>query len=299
MTRLILSLALSLFFAAPAAAGTLVPKAQAQDDRFADIEVTTEAVRGPVHVLQGAGGHISVSVGEDGILMVDDQFAPLADKIKAAVADLKPGPIQFINTHYHGDHTGGNAEFADAVILSHDNVRKRLMEGAEDREPAAPEAWPVITFDRSVTIHFNGEDVDVMHFPHAHTDGDAVVYYRGSNVVHMADLVFWGMYPYVDLPGGGNARGMLGAVETVLGEIDDDTKIVAGHGATVLDKAQLAKYHAFLKTAMDHVQAAKAAGKSRDAVMEAGMPPGYWDEWPEGWIKEGQYLGFVWDSISE
>ena len=176
---------------------------QAQD--FSKIEIKVEKVAGNIYMLQGSGGNIGVSVGPDGILIVDDQYAPLADKIKAALKTLGEGKLKFIlNTHWHGDHTGGNAVFGpDAPIIAHTNVRKRMAEGlnlpGRKTPPAPKEALPVITFDHSLAVHFNGEDIRVIHVSPGHTDGDSVIYFPSANVVHMGDQFFVDRFPFVDL----------------------------------------------------------------------------------------------------
>ena len=176
---------------------TVLVSVQAQDD-LSKVEIKATKVAGNVYVLEGAGGNIGVSVGPDGILIVDDQFAPLADKIRASLKTLDQGKLKFIlNTHWHGDHTGGNAAFGpEAPIIAHDNVRKRLsteqrIELFKQTVPASPkQALPVITFDQSLTVHFNGEEIKAIHFPHGHTDGDSVIFFSASNVVHLGDDFF-------------------------------------------------------------------------------------------------------------
>src|SRR4026209_1900451 len=179
----------------------------AQQTDWSKVEIKSTKVNGNVYMLEGAGGNIGVSVGADGILIVDDQFAPLADKIRAALKSLGEGKLKFIlNTHWHGDHTGGNASFGpEAPIIAHDNVRRRLAteqksEFFKRTTPASPkEALPVITFDKSLSVHFNGEEIKVIHFPQGHTDGDSVIFFTSSNVVHLGDDFFAGRFPFVDL----------------------------------------------------------------------------------------------------
>src|SRR5687767_7655994 len=221
----------------------------AQD--FSKVEITTTKVAGNVHMLQGAGGNIGVSVGTDGILIVDDQFAPLADKIKAALKTLGSGRLKFVlNTHWHGDHTGGNAAFGpEAPIIAHENVRKRLAAGQQLRgqaiPPAPSEALPVVTFPGSLSVHFNGEEIQVIHYPHGHTDGDSVIFFTKSNVVHMGDHFFNGRFPFVDLASGGNVEGYARNVAAVLKQVPADAKVIPGHGplASVDD---LKRFHRML-----------------------------------------------------
>ena len=197
----------------------------AQQDRFADVEIKTVPVAGPVYMLEGAGGNIGVSVGADGVLMVDSQFAPLAERILAAVKALGGGPPKLLlNTHLHGDHVGGNSFFATTgVVLAHDNVRTR-MAGTD----AA--GLPTATFQDRVRLFFNGDEIDVIHLPGGHTDGDAVVWFKNSKVIHMGDLLFNQRFPFVDVANGGTVRGLLRNLQRVLDMLPPDTKVIPGHG---------------------------------------------------------------------
>jgi cyclase len=214
--------------------------AAAQDRDFSKVEIKVQKVAEGVYMLTGAGGNIGVSVGEDGIVIVDDQFAPLAPKIQAALKGITDKPVRFVlNTHYHGDHTGGNADFAKtgSTLIAHENVRKRLAEGYTIKrfgmnEPPAPkDALPVITFDQSATVHLNGEDIRALHFPNGHTDGDSVIFFPKANVVHMGDdFVTYG-FPFVDVEHGGSVSGMIAGDEKVLNMVPADAKFIPGHGA--------------------------------------------------------------------
>ena len=223
----------------------------AQQD-FSKVEIKVTKVAGTVYMLTGAGGNIGVSVGDDGIVIVDDQFAPLAPKIIEALNGITDKPIKFIiNTHYHGDHTGGNEIFGrTGTIIAHDNVRKRLESGTSARgntTPPAPKvALPIVTFNDTATVHVNGEDIRAVHFPHGHTDGDAVIYFTQSNVVHMGDDFFNGMFPFVDVDNGGSVRGMLATVDKVLSTMPDDAKVIPGHGP-LSDKAGLRAFAEVLR----------------------------------------------------
>jgi len=273
---------------------SLVFAAQASAQDFSNVTVEATLVSGTVYMLTGAGGNMGVTVGEDGVILVDDQFKPLSDKIKAAIQGIGGGELRFVlNTHYHGDHTGGNEVFgADATIISQTNVRKRLTTRQEGNgrvtEPLAKDGWPVITFDESVSIHFNGEDIDVRHFPACHTDGDAVVFFRGSNVVHMGDLFFSGLFPFVDHDGGGSVTGLTAAVKFLLAEMPDDVKLIPGHGP-LSTKEDLRAYLAMIEGTSAMVAKQVAAGASEEEIVAAGLP-GYekWD-WSfistETWIK--------------
>jgi len=215
--------------------------AAAQDQDLSKVQISVAKVSGNVYMLQGEGGNIGASVGEDGIVVVDDQYAPLAEKIEAALKGVTDKPIRFIiNTHYHHDHTGGNAYFQkQAPVIAHDNVRKRLESGGDAgnlgsismrRDPAPKDALPIITFDHDVTVHLNGEDIRALHFPGGHTDGDSIIFFPKSNVVHMGDdFVRYG-FPFIDLAGGGSVQGMIAAMEDVIPKLPADVKVIPGHG---------------------------------------------------------------------
>lgn len=274
----------------------------AQQD-FSGIEIKTTKVAGNVHMLEGRGGNIGVSVGPDGILIVDDQYAPLADRIKAALGKLSSNKPKFIlNTHWHGDHTGGNPAFGlDGTIIAHTNVRKRLETDQElfgrkvDRLPK--EGLPVITFDESLYLHFNEEEIRVLHLPGGHTDGDCVVWFTKSNVLHMGDHMFAGMFPFVDLDHGGSVEGMARNVAQVLSQVPADIKIIPGHGpmSTVDD---LKSFHRMLIETSAVVKQRIEAGKTLDQIKAEGLPDA-WKVWGEGFIKTDAWLETVHRSLSK
>ena len=286
--------------AAVLAAALLATPAAAQQD-LSSVEVTAEHVAGSIHMLTGAGGNIGVSAGEDGILIVDDQFAPLADKIRAAVAGISAGDLEFVvNTHFHGDHTGGNVVFGEeALIVAHTNVRKRLAAGDGARgqkvDPAPKVALPVVTYDIGVTIHFNGEQIMIGHLAGGHTDGDSFVYFMDSNVIHLGDQFFAGRFPFVDVASGGNAVGLRDSIGNVLDRLPEDAKVIPGHGSlsTVDD---LKTYHRMLEESIATVKAAKEAGKSVDEIQAAGLSD-EWAGWGSGFINESVFIGFVFESL--
>lgn len=201
-----------------------------------EVTIDIQELSDHVYMLVGQGGNIGVSVGDDGVFIIDDQFARLSPKIIAAIRTLSDKPIKFLaNTHHHGDHTGGNANFQKegAIILAHDNVRKRLEENTNrDGSKNPKEALPVITFNDKMSLYMNGEQVAIYHPDNAHTDGDAILYFTESNVLHTGDTYFKGWYPYIDLNSGGSVNGYIDAVKTTLMFIDDETKIIPGHGPT-------------------------------------------------------------------
>lgn len=279
-------------------------RAYTQQD-FSKVEIKAIKVAGNVHMLQGAGGNIGVSVGPDGILIVDDQFAPLADKIKASLKTLGEGKLKFVlNTHWHGDHTGSNAVFGpEAPIIAHDNVRKRLSteqksEFFKRTTPASPkEALPVITFGHSLSVHFNGEEIRVIHFPQGHTDGDSVIFFTNSNVVHMGDDFFVGRFPFVDLESGGSVEGLTKNIGDIIAKLPADVKIIPGHGGlSSLDDLKL--YHQMLVETTDHVRKKMAAGKSVADIKAEGVPD-KWKEWGTGFIKTDVWLETIHRSLSK
>src|SRR5438128_3679470 len=212
--------------------------APSQDQDYSKVEIKVQKVADGVYILQGAGGNIGASVGDDGIVMIDDQFAPLAPKIQAALKGIADKPVRFIiNTHYHGDHTGGNPDFSKlGTIIAHENVRKRLAAGSAIKlfknttPPAANGMLPIVTFNDRATVHLNGEDIRAIHFPAGHTDGDSVIFFTQSNVIHMGDdFVTYG-YPFVDVGNGGSVSGMIAGVEKVLATAPADAKFIPGHG---------------------------------------------------------------------
>ncbi|HWT01884.1 MAG TPA: MBL fold metallo-hydrolase [Pyrinomonadaceae bacterium] len=296
MKRFVLVCALAV-----ACLGTVSVRAQQPD--FSKVEIKATKVAGSVYMLEGAGGNIGVSVGADGILIVDDQFAPLAEKIRAALKALGDGKLKFVlNTHWHGDHTGGNARFStEASIIAHDNVRKRLASDQKifgNTVPASPrEALPVITFDNSLAVHFNGEEIRAIHFPNGHTDGDSVIFFTGSNVVHMGDDFFAGRFPFVDLENGGNVVSLAKNVGDVISRLPAGVKIIPGHGplSTVED---LRLYHRMLLETTDIVRKQAAAGKTLEQIKAAGLPE-TWKDWGTGFIKTDQWIELIYRSLTQ
>lgn len=293
----------SRFLAIPvvvAVAGLLAAPAAAQRS-FDDVQVTAEHVAGSVHMLTGAGGNIGVSAGEDGILMVDDQFAPLAGKIRAAIAGISAGDLEFVvNTHFHGDHTGGNVVFGEeALILAHTNVRKRLAAGdgarGQQGEPAPKVALPVVTYDIGVSIHFNDEQIMIGHLEGGHTDGDSFIYFMDSNVIHLGDQFFAGRFPFVDVASGGNAVGLRDSIGGVLDRLPEDAKVIPGHGP-LSSVDDLRKYHRMLTECVATVKAGREAGKSLEDIQAAGLPD-EWEGWGSGFINESVFIASIYESL--
>jgi glyoxylase-like metal-dependent hydrolase (beta-lactamase superfamily II) len=256
----------------------------AQDQDFSKVQIKVSKVSGNIYMLQGAGGNIAASVGEDGIVIVDDQYAPLADKIAAALKGIgaTDKPVRFIiNTHYHGDHTGGNLPFAaqGSTVIAHDNVRKRLQSGGKagtgtgpgsvnmDVKPAEKGALPIITFDHDVTVHLNGEDIRALHFPSGHTDGDSIIFFPKANVVHMGDDYVRYGFPFIDVLSGGSVQGMIVACQKVTEAVPTDVKVIPGHGElSNLDEVR--EYIKMLQETSAAVQKAITAGKSLDQMKK-------------------------------
>ena len=302
-----------LFVAVLVVAGVaLVPGASAQD--LSEIEIKIQHVAGKVHMLEGRGGNIGLSVGEDGILMVDSQFEPLAAKIRAAIAErfggegsAGEGPLEvryLLNTHWHGDHTGGNAEFGapgdGASVMAHDNVRRRMTRKNQirgrDIEPAAPGKLPVVTFNDQLSVHWNGEEIRAMHFSHAHTDGDSVVWFAGSNVVHMGDMMWTGRFPFVDMDNGGDVLGLIDGIQQVLARLPADVKLIPGHGP-LSDRSGLEDFRDMLVATTDIVRARMAAGETVEQIVEQGLPEQR-AEWGSGFIKTDVWLRTIHRSLS-
>ncbi|WP_281716123.1 MBL fold metallo-hydrolase [Alteromonas sp. CyTr2] len=278
---------LAAFIAASPLVYSTINPANAQD-RFADVEVKATAIKGSVHMLTGAGGNIGVSAGEDGVLIIDDQFAPLAEKIAAQLGELgSDKPKYVINTHYHGDHTGSNAFFHShkgATILAHENVRVRL---AND-EKIKPEALPTITYEDGIKIYFNGETLHVMHLAVGHTDGDSVVWFEQPNVMHTGDLFFNGRFPYIDQGAGGNVEGYMDSVKQLLAKIDDETVIIPGHG-DISNKQEYSAFLAMIFETFSYVKALKQNGKTLDEVKAMGLDD-KWADWSWNFINEEKWI---------
>jgi cyclase len=244
---------------------------------FDEIQITTTPVAGSIYMLQGSGGNIGVSIGEDGVLMVDDQFAPLTAKIQTAIGALSREPIQFvINTHWHYDHTDGNTNLgrAGSIIVAHQNARTRMMQtdtvslNNRVQEAYGPDGLPKITFYQSMRFHYNGNLIDVIHMPNAHTDGDAAVYFRDTNVLHTGDTFTRGTVPFIDTPNGGTLQGIMDAAWTMAGLINDQTRIIPGHGA-LATRADLLAHHAKLVVIRDRLLAHAARGDTPEQVVAA------------------------------
>jgi glyoxylase-like metal-dependent hydrolase (beta-lactamase superfamily II) len=281
--------------------------ALAQQQDFSKVQIKVVPVSGSIYVLEGAGGNIGVSVGDDGIVIVDDQFAPLAEKIRAALKGITDKPVQYvINTHYHYDHTGGNEFFGkEATLVAHDNVRKRLASGStagnggsrKMEMPALPAgALPVVTYEHDVTLHLNGEEIRALHFPSGHTDGDSVVFFPKANVVHMGDdFVTYG-FPFIDLNSGGSVAGIIGACESAIAQLPADVKVIPGHGpVSTLD--DMRKFVTMLKETRAAVDKGMKAGKTLEQLQkEKVLEP--WKQFSGPFISADLYIETLYNDLS-
>ncbi len=272
---------------------------------MSNVQITAEKINDKLFMLQGAGGNIVISMGDDGVLMIDDQFAPLSEKIMTKVKELSGGEVEFlINTHWHGDHTGGNENFgkAGATIIAHENVRKRMargltkIESGRDLPPAPSVALPLITFTDDMKVHFNGDDLHLFHFHTGHTDGDGIIYFSGQNVIHMGDTFFKDRYPFIDLKSGGSVDGLLKTIDQVLFMVDDDTVIVPGHGS-LANKADLMRYKEVISELSEKVTMMKKEGKTEEEIVAAGISAKYDDTWGSGFINPTKFINFLYNGI--
>jgi cyclase len=293
----------SAALAGPAARG-----GQGQD--FSKVEIKATKVAGNIYMLQGAGGNIGASIGDDGIVIVDDQFAPLAEKIQASLKSLgiTDKPVRFvINTHYHGDHTGGNAPFSSAgsTVIAQDNVRKRLESGGTagnggtihmENKPAEKAALPIMTFEHDVTVHLNGEDIRALHFPAGHTDGDSIIFFPKNNVVHMGDdFVRYG-FPFIDVNSGGSVQGMIAAMEKATAQLPADVKVIPGHGAlSNLDDVR--EFTKMLKETSAVVEKALKAHKTL-AQMKQEKILGPWKKFSGDFMNEDAFIETLYNSLT-
>jgi cyclase len=289
---------LTLFLAFAAA------PALAQQD-FSKVEIRSEKLAPTVYMLTGAGGNIGLSAGDDAVFLVDDQFAPLTARIEAAIAKVMPKPVRFVlNTHWHFDHTGGNENLgkAGALIVAHENVRKRMsVENFIEflgmkTKPDPREALPVVTFTRDVTFHLNGDEIYVMHVPNAHTDGDALVHFRKSDVIHMGDVFFNKLYPFIDTSSGGRVEGVVAGVERALEMAGPSTKIIPGHGP-LATRADLQAYRDMLATVSGRIREHVRAGRSLEAVQAAKPTADFDAAWGKGFLNPARFTEMLYKNL--
>ena len=278
----------------------LAPLAQAQQD-FSKVEIKTTKLGENTYMMEGAGGNLGLSVGDDAVFLIDDQFAPLSEKIGAAIARLTSKPVKFIlNTHWHYDHTGGNENFgkSGSVIVAHENVRKRmsteqLIEFMRTTVPASPGvALPMVTFAASVNFHLNGEDIRAIHVPRAHTDGDAIVHFVKSDVVHMGDTYFNGFYPFIDTSSGGTIDGVVAACDRALEIVGDRTKVIPGHGP-LSNKAELKAYRDMLATVSARIRKMVADGRKLEEITASDATADFDEKWGKGFIPAAKFREMI------
>ncbi len=272
----------------------------AQTD-FSEVNIKTTNLSGNIYMLEGSGGNIGASIGTDGVLLIDTQYFELSEKIIAAISEAGGGTIRYvINTHFHRDHVSGNKEIGkNAIIIGHKNLKDRMSHETTvmDRinPPEPEEAWPVIMFEDSLTMYFNGEDVKLIHYPNSHSDTDVVVYFKESNVVHMGDLLFSYKFPYIDVSNGGNVQGLINSISKIVNNIDNNTKIIAGHGA-VYSRLELTYYLTMLSGTVEIVREKMDAGYSLDQIKSKGLPE-KWNSWGEGFINNDSWIEIIFKSL--
>jgi cyclase len=297
------SLLLRCLFCLFLAAG--IPAYCGAQQNFDQVQIQTEKLADGVYMLTGSGGNIGVCAGEDGVLMIDSQYAPLTEKIRAAVDAISDQPIRFlINTHWHSDHTGGNENLAKkgAVVFAHENVRKRMSTNqsifGNDVPASSKAALPVVTFDQGMTFYLNGNEIELLHIPHAHTDGDVLVHFPKPDVLHTGDIYFEGMYPFIDVSSGGSIDGMIRAVDKVLAMIDEDTIIIPGHGP-LSNKEKLQGYRKMLATIRERVAQHLNDGKTLEEILAARPTQEFDAAMGQGFMNGERFVGLVYDSLKK
>ncbi len=275
------------------------------NDHWHSVEVKAVPVSDGIYMLMGEGGNIGVSIGEDGTFAIDDQYAQMSTKIAAAIQQLSGDLPKFlINTHWHGDHTGGNAHFGEqgAIIVAHENVRESLKVEKSiklfnmHKPPSPKEALPVVTFQNEMSLHLNGDDIRLLHVANAHTDGDAIVHFTQANVIHAGDTFFNGFYPFIDVDSGGGIAGMIAACNTVIALANDQTKIMPGHGP-LASKADLVAFRDMLVVAEKNIRALIIAGKNEADVVAAKPLAELDEEWGDGFIPTDMWVKIVYSGM--
>jgi cyclase len=276
----------------------LTSPVHAQDDQFADVVIETTEVANGIYMLMGQGGNIGASIGVDGVFLIDDQFAPLTEKIRNALSELTVQPIRFmINTHWHFDHTGGNENLGNqgVLMIAHDNVRKRMsaegfIEAFNQTIPAAPEvALPAITFSETSTFYLNGQTIEAIHVLNAHTDGDSIIFFKDANVIHAGDVFFNGLYPFIDKSSEGTINGILRAVDLILSLSNNNTRIIPGHGP-LGTRRDLTNYRRMLLSVRNKMQSLIDEGKTIDEIIELKPTAEFDEAWGQGFLNPETFV---------
>ena len=274
--------------------------ALAQQD-FSSVTIKTTPVAKGIYMLEGSGGNIGLVVGDQGAFIIDAQYAPLTEKIQAAISEITDKPVRILlNTHWHSDHTGGNENFANsgAIIVAHENVRKRLGGGQHmaalgmDIPPAAPKALPALTFTGSITFHWNGEPIEVFHPQTSHTDGDVAIFFKNSNTVHTGDLFFNGTYPFIDADSGASIDSYIAGIDAIMARMDDSTKIIPGHGP-LSNKTEYKTFREMLATIRDRMKALVKEGKTVDEIVAAKPTADFDAVWGKGFMNPDQWVRMI------
>ena len=269
------------------------------------VKIEVVPITDQIAMLQGAGGNMAVFYGDEGVFLIDDEYTQNSLGIDSAINTLSENPVRFVvNTHWHGDHTGGNTFFSEqgAIVFAHENVRKRLSEdqfmSAFGREVSAADksAWPILTFTSDLTLHLNGEDVSIFHVHNAHTDGDAMVFFVNSNVLHMGDTYFQGKFPFIDISSGGSIDGLIGAIEKALFITNDKTVLIPGHGV-LSNRAELSEYLAMLLDLRSQVALTIEAGMTMEQIEKMELFVKYDDQWGGGFINGPKLINFIYESL--
>lgn len=260
--------------------------------------VTTHKITDSIYMLEGRGGNIGVSVGDDGILIIDTQFDNMAQPILDAIDDIQEGGIDFIvNTHFHGDHTGGNQALGqEAVVVAHKNVRVRMIGRRDLDEAEFRNSLPFVTYEDKAEIHYNGEDIELKHYPAGHTDTDTVVHFPKANVIHMGDHFFVDRFPFIDEPNGGNVKSYMNNVRSIIESAPDDVTIIPGHGP-LATKDDLKRFLKLVEDSTAYIQKQIDAGKDKKAIQEEGLPS-EWDEAGTGFINTNRWIHIVYESFT-
>ena len=273
-------------------------------DRFANVEITETKLTDNIYMLEGSGGNMGLVIGEKEVLLIDDQYGPLSEKIMTKIKEISDLQVtKLVNTHWHGDHSGGNENFAEAgaMILAHQNVRERMsmehVRGDRVTPPSPESALPVITYDESIQLHFMDEPILVMHVDNAHTDGDSFVFLPESNVLHMGDCFFHKRFPFIDASSGGTLEGMINASSTALLLVDSETKIIPGHGP-IASKSDLEGYHKFLKTVKERIESYTTVGRGKENMDPNKIIEGY-EEWAWGFIDAERFMDILLNTMGQ